>query len=131
MDQRSGDGRALLFAAAELMEEMVGPLPQPDQIDQLLRTLLAFPRSDSLEQQRKGNVLQHVHRRQEVEELEDEADLPTTKLRQRSVIGRMEGEPIDDNLAGSGMIQSTQEMDQGALAAAARAADGHKFVARD
>src|SRR5687767_4168127 len=131
MDQRPGDGRALLFAAAELMEEMVGPLSQPDQIDQLLRALLALPRSDSLQQQRKGNVLLHVHRWQEVEELKDEADPTAAKLRQRGVIRGVQSESINDNLAGGGMIETTQKMDQRALAAAARAANRHKLVARD
>jgi hypothetical protein len=43
----------------------------------------------------------------------------------------MQGKPIDKDFAGRGMVEATQEMDQRALAAPARAADGHELMARN
>jgi hypothetical protein len=111
MHQGTGDRRALLFSTAQLVKKMAGAFPQADQIDQLGGALLAFPRRNPLQEQRKGNVLQHIHRRQKVEELKDEPHLPPPKLGEGVVVGSMQGEPINENLSGSRMIETTQQMD--------------------
>ena len=108
MHQGTGDRRALLFPTAQLVKKMGGAFPQADQIDQLAGALLAFPGRDSLQQQRKRNILQHIHCRQKVEELKDEPHLPPPKLGERVVVGSMQGEPINENLSGSRMIETSQ-----------------------
>jgi hypothetical protein len=97
MDQSAGNGSPLLLAAAQLMDEMIFSLLQSHQLDQLVRALFAFGRRRPLQKQRQRNILAHVHRRQEIEELENEPDLPAAKLRQGRVIRRMQREALDEN----------------------------------
>lgn len=80
MHQGAGNRRPLLFAPAELMNEMLRPLPQPDQFDQFRGSLVDFPRGDPLQKQGKRDVLPNIHGRQKVEELKDEADLAAPEL---------------------------------------------------
>jgi hypothetical protein len=103
---------------------MIRAFAQSHQIDQLGHALRALPRRNSLQKQRKGNVLPHIHCRQKIEELKDEPYLTAPELRQRGIIRVMQGESVDNNFARRGMIEATQKMDQRALAAPARAAYG-------
>ena len=89
VDQRPRDGRPLLFASAQLMNEMIRPFHQPNEPDQIRRALLAFRQRHSLEEQWQRNIFAHVHRRQKIEELEDQSDLAAAKLGQRGIIRRM------------------------------------------
>ena len=86
VDQGASDCGPLLFAAAQLMNEMVGAFRQPDEANPFVRALFALARRNSLEQQRQRYVFAHIHRRQEIEELEYETDLPAAELRQGPVV---------------------------------------------
>ncbi len=131
MNQRPGDRRSLLLTAAQLMNKMIGPFPQPDELDQFSRALVAFLWRNTLKQERQGNVLAHVHRRQQVEELKDEPDLVPPEIRQRRIIRCLQRQTIDNDLAGRRTIQSREQMNQRALTAPARAANRDKLVSRD
>ena len=106
MDQSAGDGRPLLLAAAELMDKMIFALLQSDKLDQLVRTSFAFGRRDTLQKQRQRHVLAHVHRRHEIEELENESDLSSPEPRQGGVIGQMQPEAVHENFPAGRPIQS-------------------------
>ncbi len=72
--ERAGDRDALLLAARELRGQVVAPRPEPDALEQLDR---AGPRrvvAAAGDQGRQDDVLLGAQRRQQVEELEDEAD---------------------------------------------------------
>ena len=131
MDQRARDGGALLFAAAELMHEMRRALRHSDQLEQLARTRLALAMRHALQQQRKADVLDHVHRRQQIEELEDEAEPVPAVIGQRRIVRCMQREPVDEDLAARRRIEAGEQMHERALAAAARAGDRDEFAARD
>src|SRR5947208_7217640 len=122
MNQCARDRGPLLFAAAELMDKMIGAFAQPDEFDQSVRALLAFRRRDALEEKRQRYVLAHVHRRQRIEELKDEADLLPPEIRQGSVIRFVQREITDKHCDGSRTIQARQQMNPRALAATARPA---------
>lgn len=109
---------------------MIRTLRQADQADQFRRALFAFRGRNALEEQGQRNVLTHVHRRQQIEELENEAHLVAAELRQRSIIRGLESETIHNDFSGRGMIEARQEMNQRTLAATARPADGDKLVPR-
>ena len=75
MDERAGNRAALQLAARELRRIVPQPLGQADAIGRAPRaagaaTVDRWPR----EQQRQRDVLEQRQRRQQVEELEDEAD---------------------------------------------------------
>src|SRR5437764_190819 len=71
-DQRPGDGGTLHLAPRELSGQVAGPLREPDLGDGVGHGAICAP---SVEEQRERDVLGHRERRDEVEELEDEADL--------------------------------------------------------
>ena len=131
MNQRPGDRRSLLLTAAQLMNKMVRPFPQADELNQLSRAFIASLWRNTLKQERQGNVLAHVHRRQQIKELEDESDLVPPEIRQRRIIRCLQCQTINNDFAGSRTVESRQQMNQCALAAPARAADRDKLVPRD
>ena len=85
----------------------------------------------ALQEQRETDVFEHVHRRQEIEELKDKAEPPAPIVRQSGVIGRVQGEAIDHNFARGRMIEAGEQMNERALAAAARSAHRHELIPRD
>jgi len=119
-----------------LMNKMVRPFAKrpfakPDELNQLSRAFIAFLWRNTLKEERQGNVLAHVHRRQQIKELEDESDLVPPEIRQRRIICCLQRQTIDNDLAGRRTIQSREQMNQRALAAPARAPDRDKLVSRD
>ena len=131
MDQRARDCRALLLATAELMCEVKRSIGEPNQINQLLRSFFAFGRRRSLQEQWEADVFEHIHRRQEIEELKDKAHVSAPVLRERLVIGLVQREAIDENLSSSRILESSQEVNKRALAATARSAYRHEFIPSD
>ena len=85
----------------------------------------------ALQQQRKADVLQHVHRRQQIEELEDKPQAMAPVIGQRRVAGSMQSETVHFDLAARRRIESGEQMQQRAFAAATRPGDSDKLAARD
>ena len=74
--QRTRDGHALLLTARELHRVRVGLVGQPDLIEQLHRTIRRRVRLDALDVHRGlDDVAQHSAMREQVEILEDHADV--------------------------------------------------------
>ena len=84
--ERAGDRDALLLAARELRRAVVQAVADADGVDQAVEPL----RVDLLagDRQRQQDVLARVEDRQQVEGLEDEADLLAPQQRQRAVVER-------------------------------------------
>src|SRR6185295_10877755 len=79
-DERAGDGDALLLAARELGGPMRPPVVEADLADHLVDPgLVELP---SRELERKHDVLLRGEHGQQVEELEDEADVLAPELRE-------------------------------------------------
>ena len=131
MDQRAGDRGPLLLAAAQLMDKMLRALAQPDEVDHFLRAFFALRGRHALEEKRQGNIFAHVHCRQQIEKLKNEADPAAAELRQRCVIRGMQRDTVDENFAACRPIEPGEEMDERALAATARAPDCHELITRD
>ena len=76
----AGDGDALLLAARKLGRLVPEPVGQADRLDEFLEpTRVELAPGD---RQRQGDVLRRRQGRQEVERLEDEADLVAAQLRE-------------------------------------------------
>ncbi len=131
MDQRPRDRRSLLFATTQLVNEVSRSILESDQINQFRRPLFTFTRRDALEEQWETDVLEDIHRRQEIEKLKDKPRAVAPVFRERSVIRSVQGEAIDKDLPGSWIFESGQEMNKSTLAAAARSAHRDKFISRD
>ena len=131
MHERAGDGRPLLLAAAELMNEMCRTIGEADQSDEFRRPFFAFVRRQTLQEQWETDVFEHVHRRQEIEELKDKSDPPAPVLRQSGIIGRVQGKTLNHNFARGRILKAGQKMNERTFAAAARPAHRDKFIPRD
>src|SRR5438105_2622867 len=73
VDQRPGDGDALLLAPGQLARAVVGPIAESDRGQRLQGPLAARGAGHAGVQHRQGDVAERVHARQQVEALEDEA----------------------------------------------------------
>ena len=85
-DQRAGDRDALLLAARELGRTVAAAILEADRLDQLVAPGLV--RVLARDRQRQRDVLLGAQHRQQVEELEDEADVLAAELRQVGVVER-------------------------------------------
>ncbi len=90
VDQRAGDGHALALAAGELVGLVVHALAEPDPLQGAARPFPALAARHAGVDQRQLDVLQRVGARQQVEGLEDEADLLVADGRELAVV-----EPLD------------------------------------
>src|SRR5262249_39200317 len=70
-------------------------------------------------------------RGEEVEELEDEADLPAPEDRDLVVAHPRDRGAADDDLPLGGLVEAAQQMEQRALARAAGTDHGHELSGRD
>jgi hypothetical protein len=112
--QGAGDGHALLFPAAEFAGEMGGPLHQAYGRQHFLR------RAAVIDQFRhQFHVLQRRQRRDEVEELKDEAYGVAAVGRQPILIEGGDVHAAHDDPPGGRRIQSADEVKQRRLAGAA------------
>ena len=123
VDQRSGDGHALLLAAGKLRRLVVDAVRQADLLEHLGCALSLLLLGEVLLGigQRHQDVLQRRRARQQVEALEDETDYPVAQP--GPLLG---GEPgylpaVQPVLAGSRVVQATEDVHQRAFAGAARA----------
>ena len=113
--QGTGDGDALLLPAGELGRIGVGTGFQPDQGQQFADPALDLVLAPARQFQREGDVGGDGARGQQVEVLEDHADLAASL----SQIPLAEGDQvlaIDDDLPLGGALQQVDAADEGTLA---------------
>ena len=120
--QGAGDAHALLLAAAHLRGLVVQVLLQPEVAEHLARGGAALAGADAAVDQGHGHVLQRGHGGEEVELLEDEADVPKAKIHQLLFVHLLQVLPRDHDAAAGGLFQPRHHVQQRGLAAA-RAAD--------
>ncbi len=124
MDQRPGHGGALHFAAAHLVREGMGARGEPDQIEHLAGAGAGLFGPVAAQEQRKLDVFHRGHGRQKVEELENNAEPLAPVSGEFGFTGGVQGHAIDRDFAGRGLVESAQQVEQRALAAAA--GSGHR-----
>ncbi len=77
--QRACDRDALLFAPGKFGRVMIEPFVQPDRGKLLARAALGV--RDARQFKRDRDILERSHCRNEMERLEDNADMPAAELR--------------------------------------------------
>ena len=82
--QRPGDRHPLLLAAGQVARLVLDAVGQPDLVEQLQGACPGRPRSDAGASQRHLHVLGRAEAREEIERLEDDADLSTPVLGERA-----------------------------------------------
>src|SRR5207344_45598 len=114
------DGDPLPFATGKFVGEMVEAAAQLHKLQQVARPFVDFLAAQPLEVQRQCDVLHAGERRQEIEKLENEADLVAAKAGQIVVGEGRDGLAVDANLARGGAIESTNQVEECGLAGARR-----------
>src|SRR5690606_10594253 len=110
--------RALLFVEREAAEEGAGALE------------VVAPRAAE-GHEREEDVLEHAHRRDERESLEDDAHVRASMRRAVMLAHRDDALARDAHVALAGREDAAEHPEERALAAAARAGERHELSARD
>jgi len=129
--QRTGQRRALALSAGEFAGAMLQPRAEPDLGENRRRLPFRCRLVHAPDQQRHRDVLQRGEFRQQVVELIDEAERFVAQAAPFAF--RHSGEIIAEQMhaAGSGRVEPAKQMQQCALARAARADDGCRLASAD
>ncbi len=130
VDERAGDGHALLLATGELRREAAGLLGQADEIEHLgdLRAHHVAGPPDDLHGER--DVLVDGLVGQQLEVLEDTADV-ATELRDLPVAQLRDVAPGDDDASRGGLLLPQEEAEEGRFPGARRAHQEDEFTLLD
>ena len=131
VDQGAGNGGALHFAPAHLVGEGAGAGGQADEVEHLRGAGAGLAGFLAAEKEGEFGVLDGRHGGKEIEKLEDNAESFAAVGGEGGVIGSVEGKPIDRDLARGRLVESAEQVEQGAFAAAARSGHGDEFGGGD
>ena len=127
--ERARDGDALLLAAGELRRAVAEPLAEPELFEQRSRPRLRLAAERlPADHGRHRDVLQRRELRQQVVELEDEADLLVAELREPVVRLREHVAAAVFYASGGGPVERAEQVEQRALARAALPDDRHHLA---
>ena len=121
--QRAGDRDALALAARELVGQMLQPVPSWTSVSSSVARSCTLRARPAAQMQRQPDVLEARQRRQQIEELKDEADLVAPDPRQPVVGQAGERFAVDADVAGGRPIEAADQIEQRRLAGARRADD--------
>ena len=113
-DEGAPDGHTLLLAAGELAGQVAAALLQVQDRQQFLQ--IPFVRLPVVQQHRKDDVLFHGQLRDQVEALEDKADVPAAEHRELFLLHGKGVLAIDQHFTGGGRVQRPHHIQQRTLA---------------
>ncbi len=115
---------ALQFAARQLARRRLAALAEADRRQQFHRACVALGGIDAEQHQRQLDVLRDGQMRQDVEGLEDEADLVPPQAGAGVLVEPRDVLAADDDAAGVRRIEAGDQVQQGGLAGARLADHG-------
>ena len=130
LHEGAGDGDSLLFAAGKLVGAVVEAVAEADGGEQLDGLDLHLG-GDAAGEERDEDVLDRGEVADEVEGLEDEADLVAAIGILLGFGHRREVAALDDDLAGGGAVEGAEEVEERTLARSRRADDEGATAAID
>src|SRR5262249_21935910 len=122
---------ALLLPARELARVVPEPIAEAHQLERRLRPLPTLTAAHAVEQERQLDVLERREHRNEVVELENEADVALAPLRQRAVAEARGVGAVHAHLAAARLVEAADQIEQRGLAASRGAHERHVFAFRD
>ena len=128
VDDGARDRDALLLSARELVGQVIHAIGQPHPLERAHRLLAAQPAPLAGVDHRQLDVLQRVVARQQVEGLEDEADLLVAQRRELEFVEVLHRLAVEQVLALRRTIEGADEVEHGRLARPRRAHDGHQLA---
>lgn len=132
-EQGSRDGGTLLLTAGKRVWIMVAAMVKLKAFKELRDSGIQLCFVDVMESSKDGkkDVLLCRQRRNQIERLEDHADVLSSEQRQLMVVERGEIRAVDNDVAGCRLRKSRNEMEKRGLAGAAWTHDGEKLALRD
>ena len=133
VDQRARDRDALLLAAGELARLVLLAPREAHDREALSRLLLALARRVAVRgvDQRQLDVLERRRAGEQVERLEDEADLPVPDLGALVAVEPGDVDPVEKVAARRGPVEAADDVHEGALAGPGRPHDGDELARVD
>lgn len=131
VNEGAGDGRALHFAPAHLMGKGIGPRGQTDQLEHFRRPGAGLAGFCAAKEERQFDILGGCHGGEEIEKLEDDAEALAAVSGQGGIVGPVKGQTVDGDLAGGRLVESAEQVEQGAFSAAARSGHSDEFGGGD
>ena len=113
--ERAGDADALLLPAGQLVGVGVRAVQQPDEVEQLGDAPVAVGLGPAGDLERERDVAGDGPRREQVELLEDHADVAALEL-QLALGERRDVGAVDDQLPGRHALEAVDQAHEGALA---------------
>ena len=129
IDDGAGNGHPLHLAARHLAGPLEQLAAQAHLFQGLDGTVPALGPADARQSQRQLHIPQHRLVGDQVIALEHEPDRVVPVRIPVPVLKGLGGAPVDDEVAVGVLVQAADDVQQGGLAAARRAQDGHKFRA--
>ena len=131
IDQRAGDGRALLLAAGKLARAMADALFESDALEGLADARGSFGAVDFREAQRKFDVFFERHPREKIEGLKNHAHGLPSVARELERGHLREILAVREDRAGAGAVEPGDEIEKGGFSGARAAEKREKFTYRD
>ena len=129
--QRAGDGHPLPLAARELVGPVLHPVAQPHPAERLRGLPAPLLRAQAGVDQRQLHVVQRGGAGQQVERLEDEADLLVPDPGERVVAQLRHPVAVEPVLAARRAVEAADQVHQRGLAGARRSHDRDELVLPD
>jgi len=128
IDERAGDGDALLFAAGKLRRKMHEAFAQADATEGFGRLMLVRSAVKIL---REHDVFNGGEIRDEVKLLKDKADFLSAKTREALFVETAHVDTVDDGASVRGRVEAAENIDERSLTGTGRAHDGGPFAGFD
>ena len=131
VDQRAGDGHPLLFAAGQFRGPMVHAFTETDAFQKGAPTVSRLVARNARHAGGQANIFQRGHFRKQMVGLEHETDFDIAQLCQPAVRKLRDGLAFENDFAAIRLIESAQQVQQGAFAGAGRPLQRDEFSARE
>ena len=124
MHKGTGQGHTLLLTAGKFIGKCVPSVEQSNGVKHCLGLFIGFQTRDVVKLERQTDIFTHRQGRDQVEELEDEADAGASK--KSAIPFRQAGQilSVDPDVTAVRSVNAADQVEQGAFAAAAPAQDG-------
>ena len=123
--ERPGHGDALFLAAREFVGLVAGPVLQSHEGEQFRGPFLGSLGAGAGDIGRNHDVLDSGKLRQQLVELEDEAQFTVSELREFLAVEQSRFGSVDDHVSAVGLVKCTHDLQQGGFARSAGAYDTH------
>ena len=130
-DQRAGDRHSLLLSAAQLVRQRMHARSQAHLVDHAVDAAAPLPGGEIPVSQRQRDVVADVEVRDEIEALEDEAELLVAERRPLPIRQRHHVMAVQAVAAAVEVVEQTRHVQERRLARSGRPHDGDELAGED